>query len=931
MRPIHFLTPFALTATAFAGGGIDATLNEIRVDNVSSDTDEYFELTGTPGTSLAGVWLVVIGDGAGDSGTVERGLDLSAMSIQPDGYLSVGHATMTTGVPDELLSPTSNFFENSDNLTFLLVDAFTGSAGDDLDTDDDGVLDVTPWASIYDSVAFVENFDTPASGEHFYSATTVGPDGTFAVAHASRCPDGPGGVWTVQSFDLGSNDTPGDPNDCSPANNDCSTPESAGLGATPFDNSFATSLGFDGGGPCSAAINQDMFYTFTAAADDTYTIDTCGSGFDTRIAVHAGVDCSALCIADNDDSCGTASSVAVPMLTGETVLVQVGGFGANSGAGVLNINGAAPPPANDTCLTPEVIAGEGVFAYDRTSATSSGFDGGDGVTTCEGAVDGGSGNFDVFFAWTPAVSGDYTIDTSSEGNDTNTDVHLGADCTATCLVDSDPATFTFSGAVSGTAYLIQIGNWNDTGTGNGPGTLDITLNAMPPANDTCATPAAAALGANPFDNTTATTSSPANTCGGEVIGNDLFYTYVVAADGDYTFDTIGTTYDSEISVSLGADCSAVCVGTDDFNGAGNDVVDVIGALTGETYLVRVGGWQDGVNGATGVLNISVTIPPPPPPANNDCSTPEAIAAEGTYVYNNEFATNSGFDGGDPLLCHSPTNPDLDEFGQQHNDLFWAFTVPCDGDYQFDTTGSTGFDDSRLSVHLGADCSATCVASNDDIDTGGGNYLSQVDLAGLVAGDTYLIQVGLWNDTEESGDGLLNITNTSGACPTTNVLCDPANDHFFGGYVDLSGSTFGSGVGSDLHLSASGGPPLGAMGAYASWGFFIASADGSGSTTVNKGILCLGDPGARYNAQVATNQGLPQLNSIGRFDAVGDLENFAGTSTTGYGFDVPSELPFTPMGQVIAPGDTVYFQLWYRDILAVPGDSSNFSNMLEVTF
>ena len=721
--------------------------------------------------------------------------------------------------------------------------------------------------------------------------------------------------------------TAGPPPPPAPVNDTCATPLVATLGATAFDNSAAGSSGFNGGGPCSAAIGADMFYLFTAGSDDTFTFDTCGSSFDTRLAVHDGSGCGATCLGDNDDagSCSPQSSVDVSLLTGQTVLVQVGGFGANTGTGDLNIfvsTPPPPPPANDTCATPDVIAGEGSFAYDRTSATSSGFDGGDGVTTCEGAVDGGSGNFDVFFAWTPAVSGDYTIDTSSEGNDTNTDVHLGADCTATCLVDSDPATFTFSGAVSGTAYLIQIGNWNDTGTGNGPGTLDITLNAMPPANDTCATPAAAALGANPFDNTTATTSSPANTCGGEVIGNDLFYTYVVAADGDYTFDTIGTSYDSEISVGLGADCSATCLGTDDFNGAGNDVVDVIGALTGEIYLIRVGGWQDGVNGATGVLNISVTIPPPPPPANNDCSTPEAIAAEGTYVYNNEFATTSGFDGGDPLLCHSPTNPDLDEFGQQHNDLFWAFTVPCDGDYQFDTTGSTGFDDSRLSVHLGADCTATCVASNDDIDTGAGNYLSQVDLIGLVAGDTYLVQVGTWNDGEETGDGLLNITNTSGACPTANVLCDPANNHNQGGSVSLT-ATFGTGIGSGLHIDASGGPTLGPV---ASWGFFLVSASGTASGPLMNGILCLDEPMARYAPQTAATQGIPGLDSISRFDAVGDLENFAGTSTTGYGFDVPTELPFTPSGSVIAPGDTYYYQLWYRDL-----SSSNLSNMLEVNF
>src|SRR5690606_27900272 len=52
-------------------GGGDAGpvfLSEIRADQPSADTDEYFELGGAPGTSLDGVTLIVIGDGAGGDG-----------------------------------------------------------------------------------------------------------------------------------------------------------------------------------------------------------------------------------------------------------------------------------------------------------------------------------------------------------------------------------------------------------------------------------------------------------------------------------------------------------------------------------------------------------------------------------------------------------------------------------------------------------------------------------------------------------------------------------------------------------------------------------------------------------------------------------------------------------------------------------------------
>jgi hypothetical protein len=67
-----------------------------------------------------------------------------------------------------------------------------------------------------------------------------------------------------------------------------------------------------------------------------------------------------------------------------------------------------------------------------------------------------------------------------------------------------------------------------------------------------------------------------------------------------------------------------------------------------------------------------------------------------------------------------------------------------------------------------------------------------------------------------------------------------------------------------------------------------------------------------------------------------MQNTAGTagSSGGSGFDVPMELPFSPPGQMIAPGSTWYFQYWYRawtEPPPNPGSSANFSNALGVTF
>ena len=183
-------------------------INEVRIDQAGADTDEYFELVGSAGESLDGLSYIVIGDGSGGSGVIESVTDLSGQTVGSNGFFLVAEDTDTLGATPDLVASLN--FENSDNVTHLLVRGFTGSSGDDLDTDDDGVLDTTPWSAVVDSVAFIE---TVGSGDQVYSSTTVGPDGSFVPAHIFRDTDGTG-AFQIGNFDTdGGDDTPGASND----------------------------------------------------------------------------------------------------------------------------------------------------------------------------------------------------------------------------------------------------------------------------------------------------------------------------------------------------------------------------------------------------------------------------------------------------------------------------------------------------------------------------------------------------------------------------------------------------------------------------------------------------------------------------------------------------------------------------------------------
>lgn len=207
----------AVTAALAAAPALaqDIVINEIRIDDPGTDTGEFFELLGAPGTSLDGLSYITIGDGTGASGVVEEVTDLTGSVIPASGYFLCVHTSATdiTATADLV---TSLQFENSDNVTHLLVSGFTGVAGDDLDLDDDGNLDVTPWTAVLDQVAVAETLENPpTTSEFFYGNVIAGPDGTFVPGHVFRGGDstGPLTAWCVGIFDnLAGLDTPGAPN-----------------------------------------------------------------------------------------------------------------------------------------------------------------------------------------------------------------------------------------------------------------------------------------------------------------------------------------------------------------------------------------------------------------------------------------------------------------------------------------------------------------------------------------------------------------------------------------------------------------------------------------------------------------------------------------------------------------------------------------------
>ncbi|WP_024768577.1 T9SS type A sorting domain-containing protein [Aquimarina macrocephali] len=147
-------------------------INEFVFNHTGSDTDEFVEILASVETDLSEYWLLEIEGDSNASGVIDEVIQLGTTDIN-------GYFTTAFG---------SNVYENG-TVTLLLVKNFTGSLGQDLDTDDNGIFDVTPWEERIDDIGVN---DGGASDLNYANITLLQSfDGSsFTVGGASRFPNG---------------------------------------------------------------------------------------------------------------------------------------------------------------------------------------------------------------------------------------------------------------------------------------------------------------------------------------------------------------------------------------------------------------------------------------------------------------------------------------------------------------------------------------------------------------------------------------------------------------------------------------------------------------------------------------------------------------------------------------------------------------------
>jgi hypothetical protein len=404
---------------------------------------------------------------------------------------------------------------------------------------------------------------------------------------------------------------------------------------------------------------------------------------------------------------------------------------------------------SDDCNTPDAIAGEGLFVFDQTSATT-GIEG-QNEYNCY-AFGSSVVDNDVWFAWTAATTDTFYIESCNiTTTDTKMAVYAGNTCPAaatsiTCNDDNCGLQSQVSfGGTAGSTYMLQVGTF--PGAIGGTGQINIFSLVAPP-NDDCATPATiSGTGSFAFDNFGGTTGAEGQneySCyafGSSAVDRDVWFSWTAPSTDTFRIETCNlTSVDTKMAVWPGGVCptaGTVLDCNDDTCGLQSSLM--FSGVGGSSYMLQVGTFP-GASGGTGNFDITVFTPA----ANDDCSNPTAISGAGTFLFDQTTAT-TGAEGQNEYICYDFGSSAVD------NDVWFAWTSPTTNTYSVETCNLTSTD-TKIGVYPGIACptSSTSIGCNDD-NCG----LQSAVWFSATSGSTYMLQVGTFPGAL-GGSGSINL-------------------------------------------------------------------------------------------------------------------------------------------------------------------------------
>jgi subtilisin family serine protease len=227
-----------------------------------------------------------------------------------------------------------------------------------------------------------------------------------------------------------------------------------------------------------------------------------------------------------------------------------------------------------------------------------------------------AGGASVWFKWTAPLSASFIHDLAGSSFDTVMSVYTGTGVTALTVIagnDDNPAGGTTTSAttfdaVAGTTYYIAI-----DGFGGVTGLYNLAISpAAAPAVDNFANAIAinGASGNVTTDNVKATAEAGEPAHSGQAATKSVWADWTAPSDGDFTFHTDGSSFDTVLAAYTGTAVGALtAVASNDNQGVANVSKPAFSpgasqltfaATSGQSYKIAV----DGKGGASGLVNLS---------------------------------------------------------------------------------------------------------------------------------------------------------------------------------------------------------------------------------------------------------------------------------------------------------------------------------------
>ena len=216
------------------------------------------------------------------------------------------------------------------------------------------------------------------------------------------------------------------------------------------------------------------------------------------------------------------------------------------------------------------------------------------------------------------VCGNGTVESGETCDDGNTDA--GDGCDASCQTEA-------AGPVCGDGTVDAGETCDDGNTVAGDGCGADCL-CEGPCNNGCEAPDVVEDGETAFDTTGSTTDGPIVSTECDALNSsnqieaDVWFCYTATCDGEVVASLCGSGYDTKMAVYEGCDCPTTPIlgcSDDDCSASGFDSRVAFQATTGQSYMIRIGGFAS----ETGLGTLNIRCGVDPCGSGGDCTTAHA--------------------------------------------------------------------------------------------------------------------------------------------------------------------------------------------------------------------------------------------------------------------------------------------------------------------